>query len=127
MTQVIADSDVVITTAVVPGKQAPVLVTGEMVQGMRSGSVIVDLAAEQGGNCELTEDGKVVKKYGVIIIGNSNLAADMPMHASQLFSRNVYNFLKLMVKEGELILDWENEIIKSSCLVHQGKPMYQHK
>ncbi|MCZ6520701.1 MAG: Re/Si-specific NAD(P)(+) transhydrogenase subunit alpha [Bacteroidetes bacterium] len=117
-------SDVIITTAQLRGKPAPLLLTKDMVNEMKLGSVIIDLAASTGGNCELTENGKVVKKYGVIIIGNSNLAADMPMHASQLFSRNVYNFLKLLVKEGELNLDWENEIIKSSCLVHQGKVMY---
>jgi NAD(P) transhydrogenase subunit alpha len=83
---------------------------------MRAGSVIIDLAASTGGNCELTEDGKIVKKHGVTIVGDSNLAAKMPTDSSFLFSNNIYNYLKIMVKEGQIDLDWNNEIIAKSCI-----------
>lgn len=118
-------ADVIITTAQLRGKPAPLLIHKDTVNEMKPGSVIVDLAASTGGNCELTEDNKVVSKYGVTIVGNSNLAENMPMHASQLFSKNVHNFLKVLIKEGELNLDWENEILKSSCIAHQGEVMYK--
>lgn len=113
--------DVVITTAAVPGKPAPKLITQDTVAGMRPGSVIVDLAAEAGGNCELTEPGREVVKHGVVIHGPLNLPATMPVHASQLYSRNVTELLKLMVKDGKLNLDFNDEILKETCLTHDGK------
>jgi NAD(P) transhydrogenase subunit alpha len=118
------DFDVVITTALIPGKPAPRLITKDTVAGMRPGSVIVDIAAEAGGNCELTEPGKTVVKHGVTICGPTNLPATMPVHASQLYARNVTELLKLLVnKEGQLNLDFNDEIIKGACVVRDGKVM----
>ncbi|MEE8419795.1 MAG: Re/Si-specific NAD(P)(+) transhydrogenase subunit alpha [Dehalococcoidales bacterium] len=114
-------SDIIITTALIPGRPAPVLITKEMVQGMKTGSVIVDLAAETGGNCELTEPGKEVVKEGVIICGPLNLPSDMAMQASQLYSRNISGLLLLMIKEGALSLDFEDVIINDSCVTHEGE------
>lgn len=121
MTEVVAESDVVITTAMVPGKRAPVLVTEEMVKGMRPGSVIVDLAAERGGNCELTVPGEVVERYGVKIVGAVNLPSKVPHDASQMYSRNVFNFLNLLIKDGELNIDLEDEIIRDTLLFRDGE------
>jgi NAD(P) transhydrogenase subunit alpha len=118
-------SDCVITTAVVPGRKAPVLITKEMVEVMRPGAVIVDLAAEQGGNCELTRAGETVVHNGVSIVGPTNLTASMPTHASQMYSRNIAAFLNLMTKEGALNLDFEDEIVRESCMTHDGKPAPQ--
>ncbi len=117
----IALADVVITTALVPGRPAPKLVTADMVQAMKPGSVIVDLAVEQGGNCELSELGKTVIKQGVKILGEANLPATLPYDASTLFARNVQSFLMLIAKGGELKLDLEDEIIKGSLLTHAGE------
>lgn len=117
-------ADVIITTAQLRGKTAPILITKEMVEKMREGSVIVDLASSTGGNCELTEDNKTVVKHGVTIIGNSELAADVPNHASQLFSRNIHNFIKTFLKDGKVNLDLENVILKSSCIIHKGEIIY---
>ena len=117
-------ADVIITTAQLRGKPAPTLITKEMVEKMKNGSVIIDIASSTGGNCELSEDGKTVVKHGVTIIGNSELAADVPNHASQLFSKNVHNFMKTFMKEGKAELDLENVIIKSSCIVADGKIVY---
>jgi len=117
--KVIAESDVVITTAVVPGKKAPVLVTKEMVAGMATGSVLVDLAAERGGNCELTQSGEKISVNGVSIIGWVNLASSVPYHASQMYSKNVANFLLNMVKDGKLNINMQDDII-GSTLVTQG-------
>ena len=117
--KVIAESDVVITTAVVPGKKAPVLVTKEMVAGMAPGSTIVDLAAERGGNCELTRSGEKISVNGVTIIGWINLASTVPYHASQMYSKNVSNFLLNMVKEGKVNVNMQDDII-SNTLVTQG-------
>jgi len=119
-----AKADVIITTAQLRGKPAPLLITKEVVEKMKDGSVIVDIASSTGGNCELTEDGKIVVKHGVTIIGNSELAADVPNHASQLFSKNVHNFLKTFLKEGKLEIDMENEILKSSCIASKGEILY---
>ncbi|HIK13561.1 MAG TPA: Re/Si-specific NAD(P)(+) transhydrogenase subunit alpha [Oscillatoriaceae cyanobacterium M33_DOE_052] len=119
--QHIAAADVVITTAQVPGKKAPVLVTEEMVLAMKPGSVIVDLAAEQGGNCALTQAGKDVVVQGVTIIGPINLPASMPVHASQMYAKNVSTLLQLMAPKGELILNFEDDIIRDTCLTHQGE------
>ena len=113
--------DVVITTALIPGKPAPRLVTKETVAGMKSGSVIVDLAAEAGGNCELTDPGKTIEKHGVTILGPLNLPSTVPVHASQLYSRNVTELLKLLVKDGKLNLDFNDEIIKATCVTHGGE------
>ena len=115
------DFDVVITTALVPGRPAPRLVTKETVAGMRPGSVIVDLAAEAGGNCELTEPEKVVVRHGVTIHGPTNLAATIPVHASQLYARNVTELLRELVKDGALALDFDDEVVKGACVTHGGE------
>jgi NAD(P) transhydrogenase subunit alpha len=125
MTRVVAENDVVITTAAIPGKKAPVLITEEMVKGMHPGSVIVDLAAERGGNCELTEANKTVEKYGVKIHGPINLAATVPFHASQMYSKNIVTFLNLLVKEGKLNLDMEDEIIRDTLVTKDGQVVNQ--
>ena len=117
----VAKSDVVITTAAIPGRRAPLLVTGDMVKGLRPGSVIVDLAAETGGNVELTEAGKDVDIAGVTIIGTRNVPSTMPLHTSQLFARNVANLLLHLVKDGAITLDFQDEITKGSCLTHGGE------
>ncbi|MGH3013060.1 MAG: Re/Si-specific NAD(P)(+) transhydrogenase subunit alpha [Gaiellaceae bacterium] len=118
-----AGSDAVITTALVPGRPAPELITEEAVRGMATGSVIVDLAAEAGGNCAATEPGKTVVVDGVTIVGLTNLAATMPVHASQMYSRNVQAFVGLIVEEGALRLDFEDEIVRETCVAHGGKVM----
>ena len=121
MTQVVAESDVVITTAAIPGSKAPVLVTKEMVNGMRPGSVIVDLAAEGGGNCELTRPGETMEADGVTIMGPLNLPSTIPYNASQMYSRNVTAFLQNLIKDGELRLDRDDPIIRDTLLTHQGE------
>jgi NAD(P) transhydrogenase subunit alpha len=115
------DFDVVITTALVPGRPAPRLVTKETVAGMRPGSVIVDIAAEAGGNCELTEPDQVVVRHGVTIHGPTNLPATMPVDASQLYARNVTELLREFVKDGALALDFDDEVIKGACVTHAGE------
>lgn len=117
----VAESDAVITTAAVPGKRAPILITAEMVKGMAPGSVIVDVAAESGGNCELTERDKTVVKEGVTIIGNANLPATVPYHASQLYSRNLTHFFLNLVKQGKLTIDLEDPIIKDTLVSKDGE------
>jgi NAD(P) transhydrogenase subunit alpha len=117
----ITSADVVITTALIPGKPAPRLVTAEMVQSMRPGSVIVDLAAEQGGNCELTAANQEVSKYGVTILGHTNLPSTMPLDASTLYARNVLELALLVLKGGKLNLDLNDEIIKGVLLTHDGQ------
>jgi len=117
----VARSDVVITTAAVPGRRAPLLVTGDMVKGMRPGSVIVDLAAETGGNVELTKAGKDVDVGGVTIIGTRNVPSTMPLHASQLYARNVANLLLHLVKDGAIVVDFEDEITRGCCVTHGGE------
>lgn len=117
----VQQADIVITTAQVPGKQAPLLVTQEMVAAMKPGSVIVDLAAEQGGNCACTEGGRTVVVHDVTIIGPINLPSYTPVHASQMYSKNMLNLLKTLIKEGELCLNFEDDIIASVCLTHQGE------
>jgi NAD(P) transhydrogenase subunit alpha len=116
----VAQADVVITTALIPGRPAPVLVTEEMVQAMKPGSVIVDLAASQGGNCPLTEPGRTATKHGVHIVGATNLPALVPADASALYARNVLDFLKLIAtKEGGLNIDMNDDIV-AACLMTQG-------
>ena len=117
----VADSDAVVTTAAVPGKRAPVLITADAVARMRPGSVVVDLAAETGGNCELTVPGEVVVTHGVTIVGTRNLPATMPLHASQMYSRNVQTLLAHLAPEGELVLDFEDEITRETCVAHGGR------
>jgi NAD(P) transhydrogenase subunit alpha len=117
----IARSDVVITTAAVPGRKAPLLVTADMVRGMRPGSVIVDLAAETGGNVELSQPGKDVDVGGVTIMGARNVPSTMPLTTSQLFARNVANLLLHLVKNGVLAIDFQDEITKGACVTHGGE------
>jgi H+-translocating NAD(P) transhydrogenase subunit alpha len=119
--RVVAENDVVITTAVIPGKKSPILVTKEMVAGMRPGSVIVDLAAERGGNCELTSAGEKVVKHGVTIIGLINLASTVPCHASQMYARNVTAFLLHLVKDGRLQMNIEDQIVRDTLLTRAGE------
>jgi H+-translocating NAD(P) transhydrogenase subunit alpha len=111
--------DVVVTTALVPGRPAPRLIPAGAVAGMRPGSVVVDLAAEAGGNCELTEPGEIVEREGVTIVGLTNLPSTMPYHASQLYARNVSALLQHLAPEGELHLDWEDEITAGACVTRQ--------
>ncbi len=117
----VMDSDVVVTTALIPGRPAPRLITADAVAGMRTGSVIVDLAAETGGNCELTEPGQVVVREGVTIVGTLNLPSTMPLHASQMFARNITSLLDLIAPEGELAIDFEDEIVADACITHGGR------
>ena len=121
MAEVIARHDVVITTAAIPGQRAPILVTREMVAGMAPGSVIVDLAAERGGNCELTRPGETVVEHQVTILGPLNLASSIPYHASQMYSRNVTTFLCHLIKGGELSVDTTDEITRETLVTYQGR------
>lgn len=124
MSSVLPQNDVVITTAAVPGQRAPVLITREMVEAMRPGSVIVDLAAERGGNCELTQPGQTVLHEGVTIIGPLNLPATMPYHASQLYARNITSFAVNLLKGGTLNLDMEDQIICDMLLTRNGQVVH---
>jgi NAD(P) transhydrogenase subunit alpha len=117
----VAKSDVVITTAAIPGRRAPLLVTADMVKGMRPGSVIVDLASETGGNVELTQAGEEVEVNDVTIIGTRNIPSTMPLSTSQLYARNVANLLLHLVKDGAISLDFEDEITKGACVTHGGE------
>ena len=117
------EADVVITTALIPGKRAPVLITADTVRAMRPGSVIVDLAGEQGGNCELSRPGETVVEHGVSIHAPLDLVSSMPVHASQMLSRNHAALLQLLIKEGKLTLNFEDEIIREACITHEGKIM----
>jgi H+-translocating NAD(P) transhydrogenase subunit alpha len=121
LTKVVAESDVVLTAAVIPGKKSPVLITREMVKGMAPGSVIIDVAAERGGNCELTQMGKTVKEFGVTIIGAINLASSVPYHASQMYARNLVTFLTYMVKDGKLQLNLQDEIVRETLITNAGE------
>ncbi len=120
--QRIAGFDAVITTAAIPGRPAPKLVTAEAVRAMRPGSVVVDLAADSGGNCELTRPGEEIVESGVTIVGTTNLPSRMATHASQLLSRNMASIVGLLVKDGELVLDWDDEIIAGACVTRQAVP-----
>jgi NAD(P) transhydrogenase subunit alpha len=124
--EVVAESDVVITTAAIPGKKSPLLVTAEAAERMQAGSVIVDLAAERGGNCEWTKaDQKVVTDGGVIILGPTNLASEVPQHASQMFSANVAAFLLNLVKQGEVVLNCDDEIIRETLVAREGQVVHK--
>ena len=118
----IAKADIVITTAQIPGKKAPVLITEEMIQAMRNGSVIIDLAAATGGNTPLTKNNATINYNGVSIMGNSSLQSTMPSDASKLYGKNVLNFLQLIIsKEGAINLNWEDDLVKGSCITHNGE------
>jgi NAD(P) transhydrogenase subunit alpha len=125
LARVVAESDVVVTTAVVPGKKAPVLVTAEMVKAMAPGSVIFDLAGERGGNCELTQSGKTIVEHGVTIIGRINIATEVPYHASQMYARNVTAFLLHLAKEGKLQMNQQDEITRETLLTRDGEVVNQ--
>ncbi|HUL78843.1 MAG TPA: NAD(P) transhydrogenase subunit alpha [Vicinamibacteria bacterium] len=124
LARVVAESDVVISAAAVPGRKAPVLVTEEMLKGMRPGSVIVDLAAEQGGNCEASEPGRDVVRHGVRVLAPLSLATTIPHHASQLLARNTANFVVNMARKGELQLDADDEIVRESMLTRGGQVVH---
>jgi NAD(P) transhydrogenase subunit alpha len=117
----IVDADLVISTAAIPGRRAPVLITDAMIRSMRPGSVVMDLAAETGGNCTLTQAGRTVVENGVKIIGPVNLPAQLPVHASQMFGKNVATFLRELVKDGELVIDMANDVVGPTCLTHEGE------
>jgi NAD(P) transhydrogenase subunit alpha len=118
----IAKADIVITTAQIPGKKAPILITEEMIKAMRNGSVIIDIAAGTGGNTPVTKNNETVIYNGVSIVGNSNLPATMPSDASKMYGKNILNFLKLIIdKDGNLNLNWEDDLVKGSCITHGGE------
>ncbi len=125
MADQIKEFDVVITTALIPGRPAPKLITRETVERMRPGSVIVDLAAEAGGNCDVTVPGETVSHNNIIVHGPLNLPSATPMHASQMYSRNITNLISLIVKDGNLNLDLADEVIKASLVTHQGKVLHE--
>ncbi len=125
MADILRQADAVITTAAVPGKKGPVLITEEMVHGMAAGSLIVDLAAERGGNCECTRPGEEVVVEGVRVIGPLNLAAGVPYHASQLYSKNVTTFLQYLIRDDGLHIDVEDEIVKSTLVTHDGNLVHE--
>jgi H+-translocating NAD(P) transhydrogenase subunit alpha len=121
MAKAVAGSDIVITTAAVPGRKSPVLITADMVRGMAPGSVIVDLAAERGGNCELTRADETIVADGVTIMGPTNLPATVPFHASQMYSRNIVTFFQHLLKDGRVAVDLEDEITRETLVTHEGK------
>jgi len=122
----LAKADIVITTAQIPGKTAPILITEDMLKGMRNGSVIIDIAAATGGNTPFTKNNETVVYNGVSIVGNSNLPATMPSDASKLYGKNVLNFLQLIItKEGEVNLNWNDDLVKGSCITHEGAIVHE--
>ena len=121
LTKIVAESDIVITAAVIPGKKSPVLITADMVRAMVPGSVIVDLAAERGGNCELTQTGETIKAHGVTLIGAINPASSVPYHASQMYARNLTTFLTYMVKDGKLQVNMQDEIVRETMVTNNGE------
>ena len=118
-------TDVLITTAQVPGRRAPLLITEEAVNGMKRGSVIIDLAGSTGGNCALSKADEVVERNGVTVLAPTNLPATVPVHASQLYSRNITSFLSLLIKDGQLQIDMNDDVVGPSCVTHQGKVVNQ--
>lgn len=117
----VAKSDIVITTAQIPGKKAPILLTEEMIGSMKNGSVIIDLAAATGGNTPFTKNNETVHANGVMIVGNSALSSDMPSDASKLYGKNMLNFLQLIIKDGNIDLNFEDDLVKGTCVAHDGK------
>lgn len=127
MTEVVSEQDLIITTAAIPGAKSPILVTSEMVAAMKPGSVIVDLAAERGGNCELTQQGKTIVADGVTIVGPENVPSDLAFHASQMYGKNVQTFLELIIDEtGNLNIDFDDEIIAGTLVAHEGEVPHPH-
>lgn len=126
MTEVVARQDIIITTAAVPGAKSPILVTEDMLKAMKSGSVVVDLAAERGGNCELTQVGKTTVEHGVTILGPENLASDIAYHASQMYGKNIQTLLELILLDGEINLDFDDEIIAGTVVAHDGEVPHTH-
>jgi proton-translocating NAD(P)+ transhydrogenase subunit alpha len=124
LANVLAEQNVVITTAAVPGKKAPILITKEMAERMAPGSLIVDIAAERGGNCELTRPGEVVEQNGVRILGPLNLPSTIPFHASQMYAKNIATFLKYLVKDGQLALNREDEIVRETLVTFDGEVVH---
>ncbi len=122
---VVAIADAVICTAAVPGRPAPKIISSDMVSRMKTGAVIVDLAAESGGNCELTQAGKTISVHGVTVHGPLNIASTMPVHASEMYAKNLLAILGLMIKDGELKPDWEDEVLKGSLYTHAGKIIHE--
>jgi NAD(P) transhydrogenase subunit alpha len=116
----VAQADVVITTAALPGKKSPLIVAEDMVRGMKQGAVIVDMAADSGGNVAGSRPGETVVVNGVSIVGTANLASRMPMHASEMYARNLFNFLSPFIKDGQLMLDWNDEVLAKSVFTHEG-------
>lgn len=121
MAKTVAASDVCITTAAIPGKKSPVLVTADAVRGMAPGSVIIDLAAERGGNCELTKADEVVIEHGVTILGPTNLPSEVPAHASQMYAKNLTNFVQLLARDGKVHLNLEDEVVRETLATHRGE------
>ena len=121
LTKVIADCDILITTAAIPGRKSPVLITREMAEAMAPGSVIVDIAAERGGNCEVTVPGQTIQHQGVTVIGPVNLASTVPVHASEMFSKNITTFLQPLIKGGSLNIDLNDEVIRETLVTRDGE------
>jgi len=121
---VLAEQHVVITTAAVPGRKAPILITAEMMDGMAPGSVIVDIAAERGGNCEVTVPGAVVERNGVSIHGPLNLPSTIPYHASQMYAKNIATFLKYLIKDGKIALSADDEIVRETLVTQGGEVVH---
>lgn len=122
----VAKADIIITTAQIPGRKAPVLITTDMINAMKNGSVVIDLAAATGGNTELTKNDATIVHNGVSIVGNSKLAASMPSDASKLYGKNIINFLQLIInKEGGLNLNFEDDLVKGTCIVHGGNIVHE--
>jgi NAD(P) transhydrogenase subunit alpha len=126
MTEVVARQDIIITTAAVPGAKSPILVTEEMLKAMKSGSVVVDMAAERGGNCELTKMGQTVVEHGVTILGPENMASDVAYHASQMYGKNIQTLLELILKDGIINLDFDDEIVAGTVVAHDGEVPHAH-
>jgi len=127
MTEVVSEQDLIITTAAIPGAKSPILVTSDMVAAMKPGSVIVDLAAERGGNCELTQQGETIVVDGVTIVGPENVPSDLAFHASQMYGKNVQTLLELIINEsGDLSIDFDDEIIAGTLVAHAGDVPHPH-
>ena len=121
----VANADVLITTAAIPGKKSPLIITESMIAGMKNGAVVVDMAAEGGGNCAGTQAGQTVKVGPATIIGALNLPSKMPVHSSEMYAKNLYNFFSPFIKDGTLTLDWEDDVIKGSCLTRDGQLVHE--
>jgi len=125
LAKTISQVDVLITTAAVPGRKSPRIVTAEMVSRMKQGAIVVDMAADSGGNVAGSKPGETIVKEGVTIVGTINLASRMPVHASEMYARNLYNFISPFIKNGQLVLDWKDEVLAGSCFTHEGKIMHE--